>query len=506
MAAIPRRRLLLRRCCSSSPSSSARAAADAAGAGRRHHGAGAVRRASRDCARRARDSVSTAARVAQWALWVGARRAVRLRRLLSLQPAGRAARRPRPPSTRRRSRVVALALATVARHPARHRHRQPRAVAVAALVRGASLVCLSMPPLLTSLAARLRGRAHGLVAGRRDDVGRRASTCAGRRGWLDVAWHLPLPALALALPIAATFERLQSQSMGEACTSRSCWRRRRAASPPRASGAAPCLAGSLRPICARLRHRHRRAALGLVRRRVRHGMAGARPADVRGAARARHLPGGRLRGAGAALPRARHARRATCCWRRRIRGCARAASRETRVGRRRCSAWSCAPARCWRPGWRRTRRTGASPICSTRRPRASTLSTATACARRYIYPLRLVSRLERRFEEDRRRPIRAALVQRRPPRDGRAGGAARRCSCSAPTASGATSSRALLHGARIVAGARRCVATLARRCSARSSAAWPATPAAGSTIVLSRVIGASCWCSRRSTWRWRSGR
>jgi peptide/nickel transport system permease protein len=33
---------------------------------------------------------------------------------------------------------------------------------------------------------------------------------------LDVARHLPLPALALALPIAATFERLQSQSITDA--------------------------------------------------------------------------------------------------------------------------------------------------------------------------------------------------------------------------------------------------------------------------------------------------
>jgi len=32
---------------------------------------------------------------------------------------------------------------------------------------------------------------------------------------LDVARHLPLPALALALPLAATFERLQSQAMSE---------------------------------------------------------------------------------------------------------------------------------------------------------------------------------------------------------------------------------------------------------------------------------------------------
>ena len=33
---------------------------------------------------------------------------------------------------------------------------------------------------------------------------------------IDLAWHLLLPTLALALPIAAAFERLQSQSMSEA--------------------------------------------------------------------------------------------------------------------------------------------------------------------------------------------------------------------------------------------------------------------------------------------------
>jgi peptide/nickel transport system permease protein len=34
--------------------------------------------------------------------------------------------------------------------------------------------------------------------------------------WLaDVAAHLPLPVIALALPVAATFERLQSQALGE---------------------------------------------------------------------------------------------------------------------------------------------------------------------------------------------------------------------------------------------------------------------------------------------------
>ena len=39
-------------------------------------------------------------------------------------------------------------------------------------------------------------------------------------GWterlIDTLWHLPLPALALALPIAATFERLQAQAVSEA--------------------------------------------------------------------------------------------------------------------------------------------------------------------------------------------------------------------------------------------------------------------------------------------------
>jgi peptide/nickel transport system permease protein len=87
--------------------------------------------------------------------------------------------------------------------------------AAAAFVRAASLVFLSMPPLLTSLflvfiAATTRLLPPG------------GMTTAGvlEMSWsawmLDVAKHLPLPALALALPIAATFERLQSQSITEA--------------------------------------------------------------------------------------------------------------------------------------------------------------------------------------------------------------------------------------------------------------------------------------------------
>ena len=82
------------------------------------------------------------------------------------------------------------------------------------LIRGASLVCLSIPPLLTSLLlVFLASRTGWLPAGGMTSV---AAVDAGWSSWmLDVARHLPLPALALALPIAATFERLQSQAMAE---------------------------------------------------------------------------------------------------------------------------------------------------------------------------------------------------------------------------------------------------------------------------------------------------
>jgi peptide/nickel transport system permease protein len=87
--------------------------------------------------------------------------------------------------------------------------------ATPALIRGASLVCLSIPPLLTSLLlVAIASRTGWLPAGGMTSVD---AVDAGWWSWtLDVARHLPLPALALALPIAATFERLQAQSMAEA--------------------------------------------------------------------------------------------------------------------------------------------------------------------------------------------------------------------------------------------------------------------------------------------------
>jgi ABC-type dipeptide/oligopeptide/nickel transport system permease component len=74
-----------------------------------------------------------------------------------------------------------------------------RGLAVRA-VRGASLVVLSVPPLISSLVLL---------------------TIAARTGWLPVSGmggpsHFIVPTLALALPIAALLERLQSQSIADA--------------------------------------------------------------------------------------------------------------------------------------------------------------------------------------------------------------------------------------------------------------------------------------------------
>jgi peptide/nickel transport system permease protein len=86
---------------------------------------------------------------------------------------------------------------------------------VTSLIQAGSLLCVSLPPLLMSLllvfvAARTGWfPAGGMVSSDSIDPSWAA--------WLaDVAGHLPLPTLALALPIAATLERVQSQAMSEA--------------------------------------------------------------------------------------------------------------------------------------------------------------------------------------------------------------------------------------------------------------------------------------------------
>jgi peptide/nickel transport system permease protein len=107
--------------------------------------------------------------------------------------------------------VCALAVATAIGIPAGILTGSRRGV-LARLTRAASIVLLSIPPLLASLALLV---------------------IASRTGWfpvggiaidgatlLEQARHLALPVAALALPMAATLERLQSRAMAEALCER----------------------------------------------------------------------------------------------------------------------------------------------------------------------------------------------------------------------------------------------------------------------------------------------
>jgi peptide/nickel transport system permease protein len=87
------------------------------------------------------------------------------------------------------------------------------------LIRAASVLAISVPPLVGSLALVFIAARTGWMP-----VGGMTST-----GGLDVTWgawladvlrHLPVPALALAIPLAASLERLQSQAMATASRER----------------------------------------------------------------------------------------------------------------------------------------------------------------------------------------------------------------------------------------------------------------------------------------------
>jgi peptide/nickel transport system permease protein len=79
-------------------------------------------------------------------------------------------------------------------------------------IRGISLVLLSMPPLLTSLfLVFLAARTGWMPIG-----GMRSAGEAAAGATIDLLSHLIVPACAIALPLAAMFERLQAQAMAEA--------------------------------------------------------------------------------------------------------------------------------------------------------------------------------------------------------------------------------------------------------------------------------------------------
>ena len=76
-------------------------------------------------------------------------------------------------------------------------------------IRGVSLVLLSMPPLLTSLFLIFVAARTGWMP----IAGMRSPGAPATGLTLDLLHHLIVPAGALALPLAAMFERLQAQAM-----------------------------------------------------------------------------------------------------------------------------------------------------------------------------------------------------------------------------------------------------------------------------------------------------
>ncbi len=110
--------------------------------------------------------------------------------------------------------LTALALATLAGIPLGIVSGSRRRGALTSSIRAASLLCLSLPPLVTSLVFVFVAARTGWFP-----IGGMTSIEGAQADWVpwlrDVAWHLPVPALALALPLAAMLERLQSQATGE---------------------------------------------------------------------------------------------------------------------------------------------------------------------------------------------------------------------------------------------------------------------------------------------------
>jgi peptide/nickel transport system permease protein len=101
--------------------------------------------------------------------------------------------------------VSALAIATLLGLPLGVVTGSRKSGAVVGLIRSASLVLLSLPPLLTSLFLVFVAAKTGLLP-----VGGMTSSTGG-----ELLSHMVVPVAALALPLVAMFERLQSQAMSE---------------------------------------------------------------------------------------------------------------------------------------------------------------------------------------------------------------------------------------------------------------------------------------------------
>ena len=355
--------------------------------------------------------------------------------------------------------IVSLVTATVRRALARHLHG--RALRHVADVRPRRVARVRVAASAHHVAG-VRFHCGSNRAGFRPAAWcrRRRAIRAGRPGSLDVLWHLPLPVLALSLPMAATFERLQSQSMAEAVHQPFVLAAIARGVSARRALLRHAWPSSVRPICAvyglaigallsgsfivefvtawpglgRLTFEALRArdvylvaacaatgaaflALGTMAgiscsRPPIHGSGRSKPDEARGVV-------------AASADRARRA------W------CAVALAQSTQSTVRR-SALRAADTRPRVAGWR------AAP---------------------FIHPLRMVSRFERRFEADPSRRVTLRWFTDRCARHRPIQTPVRRSCCSAPTATAATSSRACFtaHGPRWLSrSCRRCW----RRCSA----------------------------------------
>lgn len=86
--------------------------------------------------------------------------------------------------------------------------------ALASVVRGASFLGVSLPPLITSLALAVLAARTGWLPVGGFGFGGESMDAVSRA--TNLASHLIVPALALAVPIGATLERLQAHAMADA--------------------------------------------------------------------------------------------------------------------------------------------------------------------------------------------------------------------------------------------------------------------------------------------------
>jgi peptide/nickel transport system permease protein len=107
--------------------------------------------------------------------------------------------------------LTALVCATLVGVPLGVVSGSRRGGVLAGVIRAASVVLLSMPPLLTSLFLVFVAARTGWLP----IAGMRSATVPADGAFMDLIRHLIVPAAAIALPLAAMLERLQAQAMSE---------------------------------------------------------------------------------------------------------------------------------------------------------------------------------------------------------------------------------------------------------------------------------------------------